>query len=134
MKSLILVGMVALVASVAEASGPYDGSAPMKCKIEAVFACQDAMLCVRGTADTVSLPPVMTVDVGNRLISGSATGRTARIVSSARGAGQLLLHGEEIETLGKVWGVAVTEKTGALSGAILSHGGGFLMFGTCSEP
>jgi len=119
-------------ACVASAAAPYDGSAPMKCTIEAVFVCQEAALCTRGTAQTVSLPPVVTVDVANRVISGSATGRTARITAVGRGAGQLLIHGEEAQTLGKAWGLNVAERTGAMSGAVLSPVGGFLMFGTCS--
>jgi len=106
----------------------------MKCTIETVFVCHEAAMCTRGTAQTVSLPSVVTVDVGNRLISGSASGRTARITSFGRGAGQLMIHGEEAETLGKAWGVAVTENTGAMSGAVLSPVGGFLMFGACSAP
>jgi len=132
-KALMLVGTLLVGVSVASAA-PYDGSEPMRCTIEAVFVCQDAAMCVRGTAQTVSLPTVVTVDVGKGLISGSASGRTARITSSGRGAGQLMIHGEEVETLGKAWGVTVTEKTGAMSGAVLSPVGGFLMFGACSAP
>lgn len=134
MKALILAGIVLGSASIVDAAGPYDGSAPMKCTIETVFVCHEAAMCVRGTAQTVSLPSVVTVDVGKRLISGSAAGRTARITAVGRGAGQLMISGEEVETLGKVWGVAVAETTGAMSGAVLSHGGGFMMFGACSAP
>ena len=135
MKSLVLVAAL-LGASVcaASAAAPYDGSAPMKCTIDAVFVCHEAALCTRGTAQTVSLPSVVTVDVGNRLISGSATGRTARIMAFGRGAGQLMIHGEEVQTLGKAWGLNVAESTGAMSGAVLSPVGAFLMFGTCAAP
>jgi hypothetical protein len=134
MKALMLVAMLLGSACAASAAAPYDGSAPMKCAIEAVFVCHEAASCTRGTAQTVSLPPVVTVDVANRLISGAATGRTARITAFGRGAGQLLIHGEEAQTLGKAWGLNVSEKTGAMSGAVLSPVGGFLMFGTCSAP
>lgn len=134
MKVLVLVATLLTTASLASAAAPLDGSAPIKCTIEAVFVCQDAAMCTRGTAQTVSLPSVVTVDVPNRVISGSATGRTARITAIGRGAGQLLIHGEEAETLGKAWGINVTEKTGAMSGAVLSPIGGFLMFGACAPP
>jgi len=134
MKALVLVAALLASPCAASAAAPYDGSTPMKCTIEAVFVCHEAAMCTRGTAQTVSLPPVVTVDVGNRVISGSATGRTARITAFDRGAGQLLIHGEEVQTLGKAWGLNVTEKTGAMSGAVLSPVGGFLMFGTCSSP
>jgi hypothetical protein len=130
----MLVGTLLVGASVAYAAAPYDGSTPMKCTIETVFVCHEAAMCTRGTAHTVSLPSVVTVDVGNRLISGSASGRTARITSFGRGAGQLMIHGEEVEALGKAWGVTVAERTGAMSGAVLSPVGGFLMFGACSAP
>ena len=33
---------------------------------------------------------------------------------------------------GTAWNVVVDQTTGALTGAVLSHAGGFLMFGTCS--
>ena len=134
MKALVLFAALLASPSVASAAAPYDGSAPMKCAIQAVFVCPEAALCTRGTAETVSLPPVVTVDIANRVISGSATGRTARITSFGRGAGQLLIHGEEVQTLGKAWGLNVTEDTGAMSGAVLSPVGGFLMFGKCSAP
>lgn len=134
MKTLVLIATLLASPCVVSAAAPYDGSAPMKCTIEAVFVCPEAALCTRGTAQTVSLPPVVTVDVANRVISGAATGRTAQITAVGRGAGQLLIHGEEAQTLGKAWGLNVTEKTGAMSGAVLSPVGGFLMFGTCSSP
>src|SRR5205814_6731579 len=96
-RALMLVGILLVGASVADAAALYDGSVPMKCTIETVFVCHEAAMCTRGTAQTVSLPSVVTVDVGNRLISGSASGRTARITSFGRGAGQLMIHGEEAE-------------------------------------
>jgi len=132
-KALVLVALLLGSACAASAAAPYDGSAPMQCRIETVFVCHEAAMCTRGNAQTVSLPPVVTVDIGKRVISGSATGRTARITAYGRGAGQLLIHGEEVQTLGKAWGLNVEEKTGAMSGAVLSPIGGFLMFGSCSS-
>lgn len=134
MKVFVVAAALLATAGVAVAAAPYDGSAPMKCAIETVFVCHEAAMCTRGTAQTVNLPPVVTVDVGNRLISGSATGRTARITAFGRGAGHLMVHGEEVQTLGKAWGINVAEDTGAMSGAVLSPVGGFLMFGACSSP
>jgi hypothetical protein len=43
-----------------------------------------------------------------------------------------MIHGEEVQTVGKAWGLNGAETTGAMSGAVLSPVGGFLMFGTCS--
>src|SRR5262249_54301871 len=134
MKALVLAATLLTSAPLASAAPTLDGSAPMKCTIEAVFVCQEAAMCTRGAAQTVSLPSAVTVDIPNRVITGAATGRTARITAIGRGAGQLLIHGEEAETLGKAWGLNVTEKTGAMSGAVLSPVGGFLMFGACSAP
>src|SRR5215468_3012111 len=132
MKALVLAATLLTNAPLASAAALLDGSSPMKCTIEAVFVCPEAALCTRGTAQTVSLPPVVTVDVANRVISGSATGRTAQITAVGRGAGQLLIHGEEVQTLGKAWGLNVNEDNGSMSGAVLSPVGGFLMFGACS--
>ena len=116
----------------AHAESPFDGSVPLKCAINTVLVCRDPSVCVRGTADTVLLPTVLTVDVGQRLISGSGSGGTARITSTGQGPGKLMIAGQDVETLGKMWGLVVEQTTGAMSGAVLSHGGGFLMFGGCT--
>ena len=116
------------------AAGPYDGSAPMKCAVETVFVCHDAMTCVRGTAATINFPPVVTVDVEKRLVSGAATGRTARITSVGHGNGRMMLHGEEVQTLGNAWNLVVSETSGAMTAAVLSRVGASLLFGTCSAP
>ena len=133
MKALIFVAVLLVSVSSAHAAS-YDGSTPMKCAIQTVLVCNDPSGCVRGTAQTISFPSVVTVDVGNRLISGSAIGRTARISSVAHAAGRLMLHGQEVETLGNAWDVVVEQASGAMTGAVLSHGGGFLMFGACTAP
>jgi hypothetical protein len=129
-----LAVLLVLEVSIAHAAPPYDGSVPMRCAIQTVMVCREPSVCVRGTAQTVNLPPVITVDVGQRLLGGSAAGRTARITSTGQGAGKLMVAGQEIETLGNVWGLVVEQQTGAMSGAVLSHGGGFLMFGACTAP
>src|SRR5690348_10582939 len=104
-KRLVLAVSLAGSVCVAFAASAADDPAPMKCAIETVFVCQEAAMCTRGTAETVSLPPVVTVDFANRVIGGSAAGRTARITAFGRGAGQLLIHGEEVQALGKAWGM-----------------------------
>jgi hypothetical protein len=129
-----VLAAVLLCTSTAQAAPPYDGSSPLKCAIETVMVCSDPSTCVRGTAQTVLMPPVLNVDVGKRLISGPASGRTARITSTGQGAGKLMVAGHEIETLGNMWGLVVEQKTGAMSAAVLSHGGGFLTFGACTAP
>lgn len=133
MKAIIFVAALLVCVSIAHAA-PYDGSTPMTCTIQAVMVCNEPSACTRGTAQTINFPPAVTVDVANRLISGAATGRTARITSVGRGGGRLMLHGQELETLGNAWDVVVEEASGAMSGAVLSFGGGFLMFGACAAP
>ena len=66
MRALALAATLLAVPFIAGAAGPYDGSVPMKCMIKAIFDCVDAASCVRGTAQTVSLPPVFTLDVNKR--------------------------------------------------------------------
>jgi len=112
------------------AAPPYDGSKPMQCSISTVMVCSDPAVCVRGNAATVNLPPVINVDVGQKVISGAATGRTIKITSSEREGGRLLLSGSES---GGSWHVAVVEDSGAMSSVVLVRNGGFLMFGTCSN-
>jgi hypothetical protein len=139
MNTLKLVGGALVLATIlvsvsaALAAAPFDGSTAMQCAIKTVMSCNDPSMCVRGTAATVNMPPVVTVDVVNRLISGAATGRTVRITSVDRGAGRMMLRGQESEALGVVWDVVVAEASGDMVGAVLSHGG-FLIFGTCSAP
>jgi len=125
---LMAVLMAAAVA--ASAAPPYDGSKPMQCAINTVMVCSDPSVCVRGTAATINLPPVLIVDVGQRLISGSATGRTIKITSVDREGGRLLIGGSEY---GGSWNVAIVEDSGVMSAVALVRTGGFLMFGTCSS-
>jgi hypothetical protein len=131
---VLRVGLCALLTlaaavAVAGAAPPYDGSKPMQCSIETVMVCSDPNVCVRGSAATVNLPPVLNVDVGQRLISGAATGRTIKIAWVNNDAGRLLVGGTE---LGGGWTMSVAAQSGAMSSAIISRSGGFLMFGTCS--
>jgi hypothetical protein len=116
-------------AATASAAPPYDGSKPMQCAIETVMVCSDPSVCVRGTAPTVNLPPVLGVDVGQRLISGAATGRTIKITSVDRDGGRLLISGAET---GGNWIMAVAEDSGQMMSAVLARDGGFLLFGRCS--
>ena len=118
------------IAIPAAAAPPYDGSKPMQCAISTVMVCSDPSVCVRGNAATVNLPPVLNVDVGQKIISGAATGRTIKITSVDRDSGRLLIGGSES---GGSWSVAIIENTGAMSSVALVRNGGFLMFGTCSN-
>ncbi|HEY3064997.1 MAG TPA: hypothetical protein VGL09_04355 [Methylomirabilota bacterium] len=127
----IAFGLMIIVA-VSATAAPLDGSVPMLCAIETVMACNDPTICVRGTAATVNFPPTLKVDVGGRLVSGAATGRTAKITSVGHGGGRLLVSGEEMGIAGIAWNVVIVEASGAMSGAVLGHGGGFLMFGACT--
>jgi len=43
-----------------------------------------------------------------------------------------MLHGEDLDLGGVAWNVVIVEDSGGMSGAVLSQGGGFLMFGACS--
>jgi hypothetical protein len=122
---LLLAGAVTT-----SAAPPYDGSKPMQCAIQTAMICSDPSVCVRGTAQTVNLPPVLNVDVGQRLISGAATGRTIKIAWVNNERGRLLIGGTEA---GGGWTMAVAEDSGAMSSAIIARAGGFLLFGTCSS-
>jgi hypothetical protein len=131
-----LVGVLVMqlaIATPAAAGPPYDGSAPLRCAIQTVMKCSDPNACVRGTAQTANLPPVLTLDVGQRLVDGAILGRMVKIASVSRAGGRLLLQGEEMGIDGIAWDVVIVEVSGAMSGAVLSHGGGMLMFGTCSN-
>jgi hypothetical protein len=130
----LLGSAFALLISVTSAhAAVYDGSVSLKCRIQAVMACSDASGCVRGTAESALLPPVMNVDVPNRRLSGDAAGRTVKIVSVGHGGGRLVLHGEEIEMAGTAWNVVVDQKSGELTGAVVSRVGGYLVFGVCAN-
>jgi hypothetical protein len=131
MRAIGLVVAVILITAPAVAA-PVGGLASMQCSIQTVMVCNDPAMCVRGTAATVNFPPILKIDVGERLVSGGATGRRAKITSVGRGGGRLLVHGEDMGLVGVAWNVVIAEASGAMSGAVLSHGGGFLMFGECS--
>jgi NAD(P)H-hydrate repair Nnr-like enzyme with NAD(P)H-hydrate dehydratase domain len=114
------------------AAAPLDGSAAMKCAIDTVMICSDPSVCVRGTAATALLPPVMVVDVPNRRLSGDGSGRTIKIVWVGHGQGRMLLHGEEVVMSGTAWNMVVDETSGEMTGAALTQAGGFIVFGKCS--
>jgi hypothetical protein len=56
-----------------------------------------------------------------------------KIVSVGHGGGRLVLHGEEIEMAGTAWNVVVDQKSGELTGAVVSRVGGYLVFGSCAN-
>jgi hypothetical protein len=125
-----LTAVLLTAAVAASAAPPFDGSKPLQCAIDTVMVCSDPSVCVRGTAQTVNLPPALNVDVGQRLISGAATGRTIKITSVNRGGGRLMISGSE---MAGTWAMAVAEDSGAMSSAVIVRNGGFLMFGRCSS-
>ena len=133
MNIVLMVAAWLLVFSSGAAAAPYAGTTVMKCSIQTVMVCNEPSTCVRGTAATVNLPPVLTVDVANKLISGAATGRTVQIISIDRGAGKMMLRGLDVQTLGIAWDLVVDEKSGTMAGAVLSQGG-YLLFGRCAAP
>jgi len=132
--TFVRIGASALLllalAVVAAAAPPYDGSKPMQCSIETTMICSDPSVCVRGNADTVGLPKVLNVDVGQRVISGAATGRTIKIAWVNKEGGRLLIGGTE---LGGGWTMAVGQDSGAMSSAVIVRSGGFLLFGSCAS-
>jgi hypothetical protein len=130
--SLITAAWLVYV-STGAAAATYTGTTPMKCTIQTVMVCNDPSTCVRGTAATVNLPPVLVVDVVGRVITGAATGRSVKIMSVDRGAGKMMLRGIDVHALGVAWDLVVDEKSGTMSAAVLSQGG-YLLFGRCAEP
>src|SRR3989449_11653342 len=129
-RALGLVAILFLGVCAAEAAPVYDGSAPMQCAIKSVMVCDDPSICVRGTAQTVSLPSVLSVDVGRRLVGGDASGRTVRITAVGHGARRLMLHGEDPDLGGVAWNVVILGNSCGMWGGRLSSGGWLLMFRT----
>ena len=117
----------------ATGAGAADDAAVLNCAINAVFACSGPDSCVRGIAETVALPRVLTVDLANKRVGGDKSGRTARITSTSRGGGKLMVLGEEVEVRGVTWSVVVKDGSGEFTGAVLSEPGGYLLFGTCTR-
>jgi hypothetical protein len=115
--------------AVARAAPIADGSAPLQCSIRAVMTCDQEGACVRGTAATVSLPTVVVVDVGQRLIGGAPTGRTVKIEVMGRDSGRMMLYGTD---LGVSWSLAIKEDSGDMSAAVIDRSTAFLLFGGCA--
>ena len=116
--ALVIAVVLLVTGSVAPAAD--DETGVMNCAIRAVFACSGPDSCVRGIADTVALPRVLMVDLGNKRVSGDKSGRTARITSMSRGGGKLMVLGEEVEVRGVTWSVVVKDASGEFTGAVLS--------------
>ncbi|HSF02900.1 MAG TPA: hypothetical protein VLA62_07815, partial [Solirubrobacterales bacterium] len=64
MRAIGVLALVLVSASTVRAGAPYDGSRPLQCAVKTVMVCSDPSVCVRGTAQTANLPPVLTLDVG----------------------------------------------------------------------
>ena len=133
MKIVLIAAAWLLFFSSGAAATPYAGTTAMQCTIQTVMICNEPSTCVRGTAATANLPPILIVDVAKKLISGAATGRTIQIMSIDRGAGKMMLRGLDVQTLGIAWDLVVDEKSGTMAGAVLSQGG-YLLFGRCAAP
>ncbi len=133
MKIVSVLILLLAIATPIGATGRVDGSVPMQCAIEAVMVCDDPSICVRGTARTVNVSPTITVDIGRRLVSGVLTGQDFAVDSVSRGAGRLLLRGQD-KTPGMLpaWDMVIEEASGRMFGAVLTPVSGFLIFGVCS--
>ena len=127
----VLVALV-IAGGVADAAAPSLSTAlSLQCAIQSVMACTEADSCVRGTAATVALPPVLEIDVKAGIVRGDRSGRTVRIASQGTGGGRLMFHGQEVEIGGRAWNVVVAAETGVMTAAVLCEPGGYLMFGRC---
>ena len=130
--NLFVLVAIVIAGGVADAAGPSLATEnSLQCAIQSVMACTEADACVRGTAATVALPPVLEIDVKAGIVRGDKSGRTVRIASQGTGGGRLMFHGQEVEIGGRAWNVVVAAETGAMTAAVLSEPGGYLMFGRC---
>jgi hypothetical protein len=129
----VLIVLGALAPGVA-AAAEFDGSAPFLCAVIEVVECDRGDGCETVELIDMGLPPFLRVDVGAKSLDATdGSGRKTPIHSSTlmKEQERLLLQGSE---QGRAWSVAIGQKTGALTAAIVDHDGGFLISGACTLP
>jgi hypothetical protein len=123
---MLVVGLV----PGALAAAPYDGSAPLLCAVITVLECMPTGECQRGTAESVNIPPFVTVDVPQKMLrAADATNRTSSITSREHLNGRMILQGVEG---GRGWNMVIAEDTGKMSATVVEDAAGFVIFGACT--
>jgi hypothetical protein len=116
------------------AAAEFDGSASFVCAVIDTIECDRGGGCEAVESGDVGFPPFLRVNVaGKALEAMDGSGRKTPILSSTlvKEHERLLLQGGE---QGRAWSVAVAQKTGGMTAAIVDHDGGFLISGLCTLP
>ena len=131
--AVALAAAAACWAQPAAAAGRFDGSAALVCSALVVHECGLGEMCLPRAAHSVSLPALMRVDAKAKKITSLDAGakRESMAVSATNVDGKLVMHGGEA---GRGWAITVHEQNGRLSGAVVTDGEGYVLFGQCAVP
>jgi hypothetical protein len=109
-----------------------DGMAPILCAVVTVTECDRWGVCESVDPDVLGLPPFMRVNAAKKSLEATdGSGRKTEIQTVAKESGRLVLQGGE---KGRAWIVAIGQKAGEMTAAILDHDGGFMVSGSCTLP
>jgi hypothetical protein len=131
--SAILIALGA-VAPGAVRSAELDGSAPILCVVVMATECDRFGVCEPVDPAIAGIPPFVRVAVGRKALEATdGSGRKTEIQSFtlAKEQERLLLQGNEG---GRLWSLAIGQRGGEMTAAIVDHDGGFLVSGTCTLP
>ncbi len=132
MRRLLVIGVCVCLGLLpsALAAAPLDGSAPMLCALTSVVECPNGGQCERRIVGD-DIPVFWRVNVQQRLLSSLDGGRSSPIANVQREERRLMLQGMQN---GKVWGLAIDEKTGEMAATVGEADGGMVVSGACTVP
>jgi hypothetical protein len=111
------------------AAGPYDGSRPLLCAVDAIAECDSSGRCERHLPD-VNAPRFIRVDVAGKAITADGN-RRSPLGSTMHVDGELILQGGEN---GRGWSATIDEETGRMAVALVDNDYTFSFFGACTIP
>jgi hypothetical protein len=96
-----------------------------------ITECDEGGKCYQGTAEDVSLPQFIRVNLKEKMLNGvgEAADRTTPIDFMERENSKIVLHGGQ---KGRGWTALISEETRKLVATISEEGTAFVIFGACT--
>jgi len=132
MLHVLLLASAVMLAPIAGAAAPFDGSQPMLCAVAETFECEPGGVCQRGSAGDINMPELLKIDVKKKqILAAEERGQeVTKIGAVERVEGLLILHGVDAY---HGWSIVIGE-TGRMSLALSAHQVAMVMFGSCTTP
>jgi hypothetical protein len=130
--SVLTPALVALLVAPSALAASYDGTQPFICTPTDIISCTPDAPCQKETAESVNLPPSLTIDVAASQITGTQPNgqKLATTIDNVRHVeDDLALQGVQGHI---AWSVTVGKESGEMALAAMGDGTGYIAFGGCS--